>query len=94
VAQLRFPAMDGGANRPSLIEAQANFRRYGAAEARFVGNTRPPLPEERRDSGWRPFDPSADPLDDFSSNAEYPASPSDLYYWRPGAWRAQRPSES
>jgi len=32
-----------------LTEARANYRRFGACEKRFVGNVRPPRPEESPD---------------------------------------------
>jgi len=52
--QLLDPAFQGGANEPSLIECQENFRRVGACEARFVGHVRPPVAEETLDQEWRP----------------------------------------
>jgi hypothetical protein len=30
----------------SLAQARVNYRRFGACEERFLGNVRPPLPEE------------------------------------------------
>jgi hypothetical protein len=53
-AQRLDPACPGGANKPSLMECQENFRRTGACEERFVGVVRPPKPEETRDPEWRP----------------------------------------
>ena len=38
--QLRWPDHAGGANRPSLIEAQRLYRDVGAMERRFTGNVR------------------------------------------------------
>ena len=35
-----------GTNRVSLQEAQANFKRLGAAEAAYLGRVRPPAPGE------------------------------------------------
>jgi len=37
----------GGANRVSLREAQANFRRYSKSDPDRRGEVRPPLPPER-----------------------------------------------
>ena len=44
--QGRDPEYAGGANTISLREARENFRRFGAADARFSGNVRRPTPEE------------------------------------------------
>lgn len=44
--QRRSPDYSGGANRPSLLEAKANFRKYGASEERFQKYVRDPLLEE------------------------------------------------
>jgi hypothetical protein len=40
--QLRFPTLEGGANSPSLIQAQKNFVEFGACEKRFQKNVRTP----------------------------------------------------
>ena len=45
--QFRDPDYDGGANRPSLLEARATYQRIGACEADSWNTARPPLPEER-----------------------------------------------
>jgi hypothetical protein len=52
--QLLNPAYQGGANRPSLMECQVNYRSFGACEERFRGNVRPPDAGETRDPEWRP----------------------------------------
>lgn len=52
--QLLDPAYPGGANKPSLMVCQENFRRVGACEERFVGDVRPPEVAEIRDPEWRP----------------------------------------
>jgi hypothetical protein len=52
--QLLDPAFPGGANEPSLIECQKNFRRIGACEERLVALVRPPEAEEKLDQEWRP----------------------------------------
>jgi hypothetical protein len=54
--QLRWPALAGGANAVSLLEAQKNFRDAGAIEARFAGDVRPPTEAEPRDPELRPID--------------------------------------
>ena len=79
--QLRHPNMGGGANKPSLIEAQANYRTMGAIEARFVQHVREPQPDQQRGPQWRPFDEEIDRLariadEDASSES------AEAYYWR------------
>jgi hypothetical protein len=44
--QGRDPSFAGGANKPSLNEAQHNFRAYGVSEARFRSYVRPPHDDE------------------------------------------------
>ncbi len=39
--------MQGGANRVSLKQAQANFRRFSKSDPDRRGEVRPPLPHER-----------------------------------------------
>ena len=41
IVQLRWPDFAGGANRPSLIDAQKNVSRLGAVEKRLVQYVRP-----------------------------------------------------
>ena len=81
VAQLRWPDLAGGANVPSLRDAQRNFLRFGASEAGFSGDVRPPSPDEARASDWRPIS-DADVFEPFDENASWPADTTELYYWR------------
>lgn len=89
LVQLRWPDWPGGANKPSLIEAQGNFSKGGSSEARLLEHVRAPASEEPLDDGWRPVNPA---LDDFEAittqEAEWPDDRTVLYYWRPGFWRA------
>jgi hypothetical protein len=84
--QLRFPTLRGGANGPSLIEAQQNFSQLGACEQRFTGNVRMPDVDENRDPDWRLIDLSMDEFEKpFAPGEEFTAYPEDfttLYYWR------------
>lgn len=52
------PWYDGGANVPSLFEAQNNFVKYGAMEYRFKKNVREPGTNEEKDPNWRPVNES------------------------------------
>lgn len=82
--QLLDPSFQGGANRPSLMECQANYQRIGASEERFVGSVRAPTVAETRDPEWRPAQ---------KSDLRWSRAPRDLsaaeytrienwYYWR------------
>jgi pantoate--beta-alanine ligase len=53
--QLDDPDFAGGANRPSLREAQRIFDRIGAIEPRLKEDVRAPLPTEARDANWTPL---------------------------------------
>lgn len=55
-SQLRFPGMAGGANKPSLIEAQKNFARFGHSDERRIPEVRSPTSRDIRDPGWAPAD--------------------------------------
>lgn len=77
--QLRRPTMRGGANGPSLVDAQVNFRTFGAAELTLRTYARSPRPEDRRDPDWRAFDLASDDLEPSSAGS---SEPTRLYYWR------------
>jgi hypothetical protein len=86
VQQLRFPMLRNGANRPSLIEAQCNFRTFGASDLRLRFYIREPRPHDRRDPQWRPFDPAIDivppAVEPAGKDHAFPADPITLYYWQ------------
>jgi cysteine-rich CPCC protein len=91
VVQLRFPNFAGGANKPSLMEAQRNFAEFGAKEIRHLQNVRPTTAEDIRDRDWRPVDPLRDlfaALDRRDGTDDWPTERSRLYYWRPDFWRS------
>lgn len=52
--QLLDPGFRGGANKPSLMECQANYLHICASEERFLGNVCAPTVTETRDPDWRP----------------------------------------
>jgi Cysteine-rich CPCC/SMI1 / KNR4 family (SUKH-1) len=85
IVQLRWPDRAGGANRPSLIEAQANFARFGATEQRFSEYTRPPRTDEPMDANWRPFDQNRDFIEPHVSGRDYGDTYDNdrtvYYYW-------------
>jgi len=89
--QLRWPNWAGGANRPSLTEAQEKFREFGASEERFVSKVRSPREDEPLDRNWRPIDPERDHFEPLGmQEAAWPDDCTVLYWWRyrdPGVWR-------
>lgn len=89
--QLGDPSYAGGANVPSLMEAQRTYAAIGAMEARYAADVRPPDPSEPLDPGWRPFDPDVDlaPIGD-GSEMKAPWRGTTLYWWRPTYWRRGR----
>lgn len=81
--QLRWPTFRGGANRPSLVEAQKATVTEGAMEYRFTGLVRGAGPDDPVEPGWRPADPAVDRLEDWSGvPAPWPDDLTSLYYWR------------
>lgn len=64
VVQFKKPTYSGGANRPSLAEAQANFARYGTKDGFLNPRVRPPRPDEPLDPTWRAFDVTTDLIHD------------------------------
>jgi hypothetical protein len=86
--QLRWPNYGGGANTPSLLEAQRTYAELGAMERRFLAHVRPADESEPLDDGWRPVDLT---VDDFESrgvqDSPWPSDLTTLYWWRPTFWR-------
>jgi hypothetical protein len=58
--QLADPHYKGGANRPSLVEAQQNFILFGACEKDVFPYVRMPLADEKKDKKWSPIDVNTD----------------------------------
>lgn len=86
--QRRWPDRAGGANSPSLIEAQRSSRELGATELRLTGIVRGVAPDEPIDDGWRLIDLE---VDLFEQRGQSDGSPPDdltlLSWWRPSFWR-------
>lgn len=64
--QLADPHYKGGANQPSLAEAQQNFILFGACEKEDVLKTRMPLSDELKDENFKTFDENT--VDDEGGN--------------------------
>jgi len=80
LVQLHFPEMAGGANKPSLIEAQRSYAEFFACERRLERYVRPVRAADARDPGWRPID-SRD-IENVDSSG-WPTDLTNLYWWRP-----------
>jgi hypothetical protein len=84
--------MPGSSNTVSLVEAQQNFRDYGASERRNRGATRAPVDGEQVEDAWRPLDPATDNLErprrgvGYGDSYPWPDT-TVLYYWRSTYWR-------
>ena len=90
--QLRWPDWSGGANKPSLVDAQQAFSELGACEARVVPFVRVPPAQERREPDWRPADLDNDGFESAGvQEAPWPADMTTLYWWRPTFWRRTQP---
>lgn len=84
LAQLLDPWFAGGANRPSLVQAQANYCAHGAMESRFLANVKGVLPGDAKDPNWRcavVLDRGHVRLPSQFSAGEL-SDPIGMYYWR------------
>ena len=54
-SQAEDPDRCGGANDPSLREAQANFAEFGACDIASAPRVRPPTEADVRAAGWAPL---------------------------------------
>lgn len=53
IVQNENPFYAGGANEPSLYDAQQNYIRFGACEFRFIKNVREPRETDIKDENWK-----------------------------------------
>ena len=80
--QFRWPDVEGGANAVSLIDAQRNFRDFGACEQRSRKHVRPPRADEPVDPAWRPIDPAVDVFEEWDApRRPWPADRAQLCWW-------------
>ncbi|EHR62990.1 hypothetical protein SaccyDRAFT_4169 [Saccharomonospora cyanea NA-134] len=90
--QFRWPTMPGGANKVSLVEAQHNYRTFGACERRVLKHVRPPTEDETVDPAWRPIDLDRDSFEEWATTKErapWPEDRSVLCWWLPTFWRRE-----
>ena len=67
--QLEFATtLAGGANQPTLHDAQRSYKSIGACEPRLLPHVRRPGLFDRKDPTWRPIDPSLDSFADWGSS--------------------------
>jgi hypothetical protein len=53
--QLADPDYEGGANRPSLRQAQKHFAEFGACDRAALTHVRKPTECDRKDLAWTPL---------------------------------------
>lgn len=87
--QLRYPN-ERGANRVTLIEAQANFFELGYSDNRTKNLVRKPTSSDIKDKNWRLINPKEDiieeKVDDGKETTIYPVDLTKLYYWEENFW--------
>ena len=85
LSQLRFVTTTG-ANHVSLVEAQKNYKTFGAVEEKLYEQVRAAEILEEIDPTWREFDETRDmvemPIQGKDYGGTYPADTTTLYYWR------------
>jgi len=87
--QLRWPDSAGGANKPSLEDAQAAYADIGASDPRHKRHVKPAAEGDIRDEGWRPINRTLDRFEPSGSrNEAWPRDMTDLYWWGTTFWRA------
>src|ERR1700736_127107 len=93
ISQLRFPMMGGGANRPSLMEAQKNVIEFGYSIRQRLSSRRRPE-DGQRDPTWRTIDLNRDYFERIISGVgygmTYPGVSIALHCWRPKYWRKRQ----
>jgi hypothetical protein len=95
--QLRWPLSPDGANGISLVEAQANYQRFGAAHRDSRGQVRRARAGEPLASGWRPIDLAIDNVERAADEPDAPPWPADLtrlYWWLPTYYRSPNAAPS
>lgn len=92
--QFRWPTVPVGANSVSLVEAQHNYRRFGACDRHGRQYVRPPAEDEPLDPAWRPIDLTRDSFEDWDADepTPWPDDRSVLCWWLPTFWRRDAPA--
>jgi hypothetical protein len=80
--QLADPWYAGGANHPSLQEAQNNFAECGACEKRSQSSVRSPSPDDQIDQEWRLLNESDRQLLNRLENEPNADKAVPLEYWK------------
>ena len=92
LSELRFATRGGGANTPSLVEAQLNYIKHGTSDLKLRPRAQS-LAGFERDENWRLIDLRIDNIELSSVGDQgktYPRDRTTLYYWRDTYWRRQQ----
>ncbi|WP_372339755.1 CPCC family cysteine-rich protein [Nocardiopsis sp. CC223A] len=88
IVQLRWPLLDGCANKVSLVCAQGNFISFGASDVRFLEVVSRGGASWDLDDSWRPIDFSVDNFENtLEESSEWPRDMTVLYWWTDFYWR-------
>lgn len=79
--QLRNPSFAGGANRPSLIEAQSSFEQFGACSEGEQDYCREVTEADSRDPKWRKATQDDVPTPDHKPGDAYAHDQIERYYY-------------
>lgn len=80
---LRYATIPIAGNEVSLVQAQDNYRSFGASTLSMHRHVRDVTPDDVRDPKWRPFDTQTDLIELPSSDvALWPDDLTNLYYWK------------
>ena len=93
IVQLAFPDWEGGANTPSLIQAQGNYCKFGVYDLKMLSRVRSANNGDLRDPSWRPIDKTKDRYLHVSKSEDRDLWQTTkgidgicLYYWRKEYW--------
>jgi hypothetical protein len=87
LVQLLNPTFSGGANKTSLLEAQRNYKEFGATERRFIKHARKPKASDVKDPTWRRIDAASHYAREFTGSVIVKGTVvlESAYYWRRSA---------
>ncbi|QMU70167.1 CPCC family cysteine-rich protein [Streptacidiphilus sp. P02-A3a] len=91
LTQMRWPTMPSGANSTSLVQAQRNYRAFGACDENGRQHCRQPRLDEFIDPQWRPIDLLRDSFEHGNAPEPWPDDYSVLCWWLPTFWRRDVP---
>ncbi len=93
ISQLKF-VETLGANEVSLLQAQDNFKNFGASERHFISHEKRGDNTYAKNPSWRMFDVEidkiVDPQKDKDCGGDYPTDSTKLYYWTNSSKKAEQ----